>query len=226
MRITKNNHMKTNRTTRRKFIGASALLTAGSLILPAVGQAKEEPKTNPEDMYLIGPKEGFSPHIGTMLSMMTMMRAWVVHQVQTLTTEELDFQIDEESNSIGAMLYHLAATEKYYQLNTFENIPWGEWDQSIKDEWDTAMGLGKNARASIKGNDISYYLEKLESVRNVTIEKFREQDDNWLMESEPFFPLEKGILGKTNNYAKWFHVCEHESNHNGQIKFIKSRIPK
>ena len=31
--------------------------------------------------------------------------------------------------------------------------------------------------------------------------------------------------GPTNNYCKWFHVCEHESNHNGQIKFLKKRIP-
>jgi hypothetical protein len=28
-----------------------------------------------------------------------------------------------------------------------------------------------------------------------------------------------------NNFAKWFHVAEHESNHNGQIKFLKSRLP-
>jgi hypothetical protein len=28
-----------------------------------------------------------------------------------------------------------------------------------------------------------------------------------------------------NNYGKWFHVAEHESNHNGQIKFLKSRVP-
>lgn len=32
-------------------------------------------------------------------------------------------------------------------------------------------------------------------------------------------------IGPTNNYCKWFHVCEHESNHNGQIKFLKSRLP-
>jgi len=28
-----------------------------------------------------------------------------------------------------------------------------------------------------------------------------------------------------NNYAKWFHVAEHESNHDGQIKFLKRRVP-
>jgi hypothetical protein len=28
-----------------------------------------------------------------------------------------------------------------------------------------------------------------------------------------------------NNCGKWFFVAEHESNHNGQIKFLKSRVP-
>ena len=218
--------MKKNKTTRRKFIGASALLTAGTLLLPKVGFASNEYQSNPEDLYLIGPKDGFTTHIGTILSMMTMMRTWIVRQVKNLTVEELDFQIDDKSNSIGAMLFHLAATEKYYQLNTFENIPWGEWNQTIKDEWDVASSLGENARKIIKGNEISFYLEKLESVRSHTIQKFKELDDEWLMTSEPFFPIKRGVLGETNNYAKWFHVCEHESNHNGQIKFIKSRFPK
>ena len=218
--------MNKRKTSRRKFIGASAFLTAGTLLLPKVGFASNEYQSNPEDLYLIGPKDGYATHIGTMLSMMTMMRAWVVRQVKNLTVEELDFQIDDKSNSIGAMLFHLAATEKYYQLNTFDNIPWGEWSQAIKDEWDVASSLGENAREIIKGNEVSFYLEKLESVRNHTIQKFKELDDQWLMKSEPFFPIKRGTLGDTNNYAKWFHVCEHESNHNGQIKFIKSRFPQ
>ncbi|RYD93082.1 MAG: hypothetical protein EOP50_11695, partial [Sphingobacteriales bacterium] len=28
-----------------------------------------------------------------------------------------------------------------------------------------------------------------------------------------------------NAYRKWFHVCEHESNHRGEIAFLKSRLP-
>jgi hypothetical protein len=37
---------------------------------------------------------------------------------------------------------------------------------------------------------------------------------------------EKWYWGPTNNYCKWFHVCEHESNHNGQIKWIRGRLKK
>lgn len=211
--------MKTN---RRNFLTTSGLVLTGCLAAPILANSTN--KTNPEDLYLIGPKDGFTPHIGTMLSMMTMMRAWVIRQVKDLSVEQLDFQIDDQSNSIGAMLSHLAATERYYQLNTFDGIPWGEWDESIKAEWDIPMGLGEKGREALKGQPVEHYLEQLQSVRQQTIDRFKTLDDDWLMESEPFFPLSPGEQGQTNNYCKWFHVCEHESNHNGQIKFIKKRF--
>ena len=151
---------------------------------------------------------------------MTMMRAWVIRSVEDLSIEQLDFQIDDKSNSIGAMLLHLAATEKYYQLNTFDEMEWGTWSADIKKEWDVPSGLGEKGRKEIKGNKIDYYLSKLEAVRAVTKKEFAKRDDEWIMKSEPFFSNQP-----TNNYCKWFHVCEHESNHNGQIKFIKKRFP-
>lgn len=210
-------------TKRRQFIKGITAVGAGIAAAPLMGfsgNVELEP-TSMEEIYLVGPKEGFTPHIGALLSTMTMMRQWVVDTVKNLTTEQLDFQIDDKSNSIGAMLMHLAATEKYYQLNTFEKLKWGSWDKKIKKEWDVASGLGERARKKIKGNEIGYYLAKLEEVRKVTIDEMAKRNDEWLMESEPFFAGQP-----TNNYCKWFHVCEHESNHRGQFKFIIKRIPK
>lgn len=28
-----------------------------------------------------------------------------------------------------------------------------------------------------------------------------------------------------NNHCKWFHVTEHDSHHDGQIEFLKRRLP-
>ncbi len=207
-------------TPRRKFFGTSAMLTAGLISAPLLSFAHSDHKFQSDDLYLLGPMEGYSPYIGSLLSSMNMMRAWVVYQVKDLTVDQLDYQLDDQSNSIGGMLLHLAATEKYYQLNSFEGMEWGSWSDDIKKEWDIPMGLGPEAREVIRGNPLEYYLEKLETVREVTKTEFAKRDDDWLFESEPFFQNLP-----TNNYAKWFHVCEHESNHNGQIKFIKKRLP-
>ncbi|WP_299214084.1 DinB family protein [uncultured Aquimarina sp.] len=212
---------ESNKTSRRKFIKGSAILTAGLAATPLISFTDETASIDTSDnIYLVGPQKGYSPQIGTLLSTMTMMRAWVVRTVKGLTVAQLDFQIDEQSNSIGAMLLHLAATERYYQLNTFDEIEWGKWDEDIKKEWDIASGLGKKGREIIKGNSIDYYLQTLEEVREVTKKEFAKRDDEWIMKSEPFFGNQP-----TNNYAKWFHVCEHESNHRGQMKFIVKRLP-
>ncbi len=209
------------KTNRRNFLKRSAIAGAGLALIPSLVQADNSKFNAADNIYMIGPQEGYSPHIGSLLSMMTMMRAWVIRRVENLSIVELDYQIDDQSNSIGAMLLHLAATEKYYQLNTFNDMAWGTWDDAIKKEWDIPMNLGEKGREKIKGNDISYYLDKLKEVRDITEKEFAKRDDSWIQKSEPFFQDKE-----TNNYCKWFHVCEHESNHLGQIKFILKRLPK
>ncbi len=127
--------MKENiKTDRRKFIKGTAFLTAGLISTPLINFAQPSTFKSSDSIYLIGPLEGYSPQIGTLLSTMNMMRKWVIGTVKDLTIEQLDFQIDDKSNSIGAMLLHLAATERYYQLNTFDELEWGTWGDEIKKE--------------------------------------------------------------------------------------------
>ena len=205
---------------RRDFIKTTASAAtgiAGLSIIPSIGFSKNN--TTSEGIHIIGPKEGFSPQIGTLVSMMTWMRNVVVLGVENMKTEELDYLHDPNANTIGAMLLHLAATERQYQLKTFE------WDIDFKGDgkinWDAAMRLGEKGRKYIKGNSLDYYLTILSNTRLTTISEFKKRDDQWLskVDSAGFQNM------PTNNYCKWFHVCEHESNHNGQIKWIKSRLP-
>lgn len=206
--------------SRRGFIKDTAIVTTaltGFSLLPANCWSKD---IADEGINLIGPKEGFSPQVGTLVSMMNWMRQISLRPVQKMTVEQLDYLHDSKSNTIGAMLLHLAATEHYYQLNTFEGKKWNSWDESIKKQWNIPMNLGEEARKTIKNQPLNYYLDTLKEVREITIQKFKERDDKWL------FTVDKEwFWGATNNYCKWFHVCEHESNHNGQIKWIKSRLP-
>lgn len=206
---------------RRKFIKQSSILaisTGGILISPHTALAYSDDVQR--GINIIGPKEGFTPQIGTMVSMMNWMRKMILQPVHDMSQEDLDFLIDENANTIGAMLWHLAATERFYQIHTFEGRAWGDWSSKEKSKWSTASGLGSAARHTIKGNNIDFYLKKLSDVREVTLKEFAKRDDDWLMKVDKNWPW-----GPTNNYCKWFHVCEHESNHNGQFKFLKSRLP-
>ncbi len=205
---------------RRNFIKKSSLITLGSgalLTMPLRGYTHTT--TSQDDVNIVGPKDGFSPHIGTLVSMMNWMRRVILISVAGMSVKDLDYLVDDKANSIGAMLWHLASSERFYQIHTLEGRKWGDWDQEDKDNWAVAMQLGDKARATIKGNPLEFYREKLETVRENTLKEFAKRDDDWLMAVD-----QEWYWGPTNNYCKWFHICEHESNHNGQIKFIKSRI--
>ena len=170
------------------------------------------------EVGIVGPTEGFSPQIGVLVSILAFTRAQVLNCVREMSVSDLDFLIDAQSNRIGAMLSHLAATETYYQLNSFDGVKWGDWPVSVKQKWDVAMNLGDEARRMIKGNTVDFYLAPLRESRERTLEQFRKRDDGWLAETENGWDW--------NNFAKWLHVAEHESNHNGQFKFLRSRLPK
>jgi hypothetical protein len=203
--------------SRRTFLQASAVLAAAVSrvpILPAVASPSDE------GFNIIGPKPGYSPQIGTLVSMLTWMRSMVLESVKGLSQKDLDWLLDNKANTIGALLLHLAATETYYQFNTLDGMAWRSWPDAIKQKWDPAMGLGDEGRQKIKGNGLDYYLNILHDAREKSLAEFRKRDDNWLMSVDKGWPW-----GPTNNYCKWFHVCEHESNHNGQIKLLAKRLP-
>jgi uncharacterized damage-inducible protein DinB len=207
---------------RRSFLKGSAAFTVG---LPALLGALSLPGTahaSDSNLNIIGPKSGYAPQVGTFVSMLTWMREanGVINATKKLTAADLDYLIDRNANTIGALMLHLAATETYYQLNTFEGKKWNTWPDSVKQQWDPAMNLGDAGRKTIKGHDLDYYLKILEETRAKSLAEFRKRDDAWLMAIDKDWPW-----GPTNNYCKWFHVCEHEAHHTGQIAFLRKRLP-
>lgn len=205
-------------TERRDFLKATGLIGAG-LLLPNLGMANSSLPVFDGNIHQFGKREGYTEQISILVSMMDWMRSTVLRSVDGISIKELDFLIDKDSNSIGAMLMHLAATERFYQIHTFDGRNWGDFDSKDTDRWNVGSRLGEKARKEIKGNSIAYYRDQLGEIRENTLSQLKGKDDSWLMESTNFFGNQP-----TNNYCKWFHVVEHESNHNGQIKFIKSRV--
>src|SRR5262245_15070606 len=99
--------------SRRYFFQAAA--ASAVALCPAARAAATEPN-------VLGDTTGYSAQIGTLVSEMTWMRSAVLRAVKGMTQPQLDFLLDNKANRIGALLLHLAATEKLYQLNTFANI--------------------------------------------------------------------------------------------------------
>jgi methyltransferase (TIGR00027 family) len=173
-----------------------------------------------EPLHVFGPREGYSPQIGIFVSQLNWMRHFVLLRLRDLSPEDLDWLPEPASNSIGAQLLHLAATEVYYGLNTFDSLPWGQFPPEVTQRWNPAMILGDLGRNRIRGHDLQFYLSALEETREHTLSQLKQRDDDWFMAADQTWPW-----GPTNNFCKWFHVCEHESHHTGQIDLILKRLP-
>lgn len=203
--------------TRRTFLKSAAAITAG---VSAFTLAAPPAYSDEADLHIVGPRKGYSPQIGTLVSMMVFMRSQVLAPVKGMTQKDLDFLFDDKANTIGALLYHIASADRIFHVNTFQNTPFDQMPKDFQDKFGVALSLGEPARKTIRGHDLDFYLNLLNETREQTFAEFRKRDDAWLAAVDKSFPW-----GPTNNHCKWFHVCEHESNHNGQIKLIKSRLP-
>ena len=170
---------------------------------------------NQQDL-LIGDVPGFTPQIARLVSMMNYVRSTTIKAITGLGVDELDYLLDAQSNSIGALLLHIAAAEAGYQAATFEGR---EMSVEEKHQWGAALELGERARNEIRGYDLSHYLDRLEHVRANTLAELGRRDDRWLEEETSF-----GNGQRVNNYFKWFHVLGHEINHRGQIRWLRSRV--
>jgi uncharacterized damage-inducible protein DinB len=167
--------------------------------------------------FILGERPGFAPELGRLVVMLSYARRTTLQAVKGLTAAQLDHLQDAESNSIGALLAHIAAIEMAYQCSTFEQRRLSPAEQA---RWGAALALGERGRQEIRGQDLGYYLAMLDEVRGHTLRELAGRDDTWLEETTPFWGGQPA-----NNYFKWFHVLEDEINHRGQIRWLRRRLP-
>lgn len=168
---------------------------------------------NARAQYMIEPEKGYTNDIGNIVAMLDDLKSRVTGIVSNLSQEQTDFLLDEDSNRIGAIILHLAATEVYYQKFTFEKRSLNEEESA---QWDVAQQLGDTARTKLKGKPISYYLDLWDDVRKETKRLLKTKDDTWF----------KSKSKNMNNHWAWYHVMEHQANHMGQIVMISKRAKK
>ena len=167
--------------------------------------------------YEITDLAGYSPQVARLVGMLSYARQTTLQAVQGLAMPQLDHLHDPTSNSIGALLAHMAAVEVHYQGRTF-----GSPATHREDRFDAevALDLGDRARVEIRGRALDHYLEVLAEVRAHTLRELAARDDAWLETRVPFWD------GHDANYHfQWFHVMEDEVSHRGQIRWLRRHMP-
>lgn len=164
----------------------------------------------------IGRIEDFDHQVGHLVSMMQLARNATTEAVQGLTRAQLDFELDPQSNSIGALLMHIGALEFFVIRNMFRHRPLREGE---KEKWMPSLSQHLH-RKVVKGNDLAYYLDSMAAVRQETLDLLKQVKDEWLYRENP---REENVM--VSNYYRIFHLFEDEISHCGQIKYARKRIP-
>lgn len=146
--------------------------------------------------------------------MLTYTRQTLLAAVEGLSLDELDELYDARSNTIGALLAHAAAVERWYQVLTFEER---EPSASEVTAWSAALDLGEAGRRQIRGRELQSYVDELAQTRQGTLAALAERDDDWLEGPLVAAPA-------LNAHWAWFHVAEDEINHRGQIRWLRARL--
>jgi uncharacterized damage-inducible protein DinB len=161
----------------------------------------------------IVPLPGYSPTIGRLVAMLTYTRETTLATVNGMACEQLDHLHDPGSNSIGALLAHVAAVERVYQVITFEER---EPSAAEMAAWSPALALGNEGRRELRGHALQFYVDELLHTRQATLAALAQRDDAWLEA-----PLR--IAPDLNPHWAWFHVAEDEISHRGQIRWLRGR---
>ena len=164
----------------------------------------------------IEPIPGNAPAVGRLVGMLSYARSTTLAAVDGLTVADLDHLQDERSNSIGALLSHIAAVERSYQVLTFEERLLSTQENELLG---TALKLGDDARRSLRGYPLEHYVNNLAAVRQETLKALAARDDAWLDRSVAPAP-------RINAHWAWFHVAEDEINHRGQIRWLRARLAR
>jgi uncharacterized damage-inducible protein DinB len=135
--------------------------------------------------------------------------------VEGLTMAELDHLHDDSSNSIGALLAHIAAVERGYQHIVFDERPPSAEETAALEP---ALTLGAEARRLLRGRSLEHYVHELAEARRITLAGLASRDDEWLEQSLRAAPA-------MNAHWAWFHVAEDEISHRGQIRWLRARLP-
>jgi uncharacterized damage-inducible protein DinB len=164
--------------------------------------------------HRILPFPGYTPTIGRLVAMLTYARETTLAAVNGLTQAQLDHLHDARSNSIGALLAHIATVERGYQVVTFDDR---EPSAPENTDWSAALKLGEQGRREIRGHELTFYTDQLMQTRAATLAALAQRDDEWLEA-----PLR--IAPDLNAHWAWFHVAEDEINHRGQIRWLRARL--
>lgn len=162
----------------------------------------------------IQPLQGFDKELGILISQLEYVREFTYELIDGLSIEALDFRLNNQFNSIGTILFHIAALEYSSIVKIVKNK-----SLTAEEYQHYFYGLtGNLIHNQIKAKSVEFYKQELKTARKSTLEELAKLNDSWLSVKDKKLETKYDV----NNYFYIRHIADDELSHQGQIKWIIS----
>jgi len=189
------------RPSRRNFLKIGAASPPAPPDFPRAATAFAQDR----ESWMIGPQKGYTPEIGTLVSMLAFTRMQVLQNVKGLSQTRSRLPSRRQSQHHRRAAHAPRRNRNVLRHKLFRRPEMGFPGPTKSKKSGHPHEPRRARRKAIKGNSLDYYLTALHESREKNLAEFKKRDDKWLTVVD----TEMGM----NNFAKWFHVAEHESNH-------------
>lgn len=133
--------------------------------------------------------------------------------LQGISQDELDWQADSEANTIGSLLYHIAAIEMSY---VFEDLLAGsQFPDDLEFLLPQDVRRLDGSLANVTGEALTDHLKRLESCRKLLEEVYQN------LKPDKFHKPVRLDVKKISPAWILHHLMQHEAEHRGQIEEIR-----
>jgi uncharacterized damage-inducible protein DinB len=166
---------------------------------------------------IIEPLPGCAPEIGRMLWMMEDARHRTLKVLEGIEQTALDWQPPANGNSIGTLLYHIAAIEMDWLAvevmgNTLDKSVWDIFTVDVRDA---------NGRLSVvSGLSLDEHYQRLDAVRDLLMACYK------VMAVEEFRRPRSLEQYDVSPEEVLHHLMQHEAEHRGEIGMVRMLMPK
>jgi len=168
------------------------------------------------EQRIVGMPDAAVPEIGRWLWRLEETRRRTLRRLDGMAPELIDWAAPESGNSIGSVLYHIAAIEIDYLYADLLGQP---FPPAIVDLFPYEVREENGRLTPVRGFDLAWYRHRLDRVRDHVLEVFRAMDE------DDFRRVRRLADYPVDITPEWavYHLIEHEAEHRGEIATLRAR---
>jgi uncharacterized damage-inducible protein DinB len=156
------------------------------------------------------------PEIGRWLWFLEEARGRTFQRIEGLDPALVDWAAPESGNSIGSVLYHIAAIEADYLYADMLEQP---FPQEVIDLFPYEVREENGRLTPMRGFDLSWYLQRVDRVRSMLLAALQAMD---------LADFRRARYLQEYNYditPEWtlYHLTQHEAEHRGELAALRAR---